>query len=138
MRHITIGFLTLAVALGPAAASAASRFDGNWSTTITCENARDALGYTLHFASTVTNGVLHGVYGTPGQASSLQIDGTLTPAGAVSVLAQGRTGSKEFVPGRDTPRGSPYAYHLMVQFNGNAGSGRRTEGRPCTAEFTRP
>jgi len=139
MRSYTKHFLPLIAALlpGTALAAAPSRFDGNWATTVSCSSIRDALGYNFHFMSTVTNGVLHAVYGAPGQPVSLQIDGTIGPDGRSRLLAQGRTGSREYVPGRDTPRGTPYSYFIDAQFNGSAGSGSRVEGRPCTIEFTR-
>lgn len=122
---------------GTALAAGPSRFDGNWFTTVSCAGIRDALGYNFRFTSSVSGGVLHGVYGSPGQPSSLQIDGTIGPDGRSRLLAQGRTGSKEYVPGRDTPRGTPYSYFIDAQFNGSSGTGSRVEGRSCTVAFTR-
>ena len=86
---------------------------------------------------TVSNGVLHGVYGSPGQPVSLQIDGNIGPDGQSRLLAQGHTGAKEFVPGRDTPRGTPYSYFVDAHFSASFGNGTRVEGRPCTIQFAR-
>ena len=130
--------LAALILLCPAVARAATTaFDGNWATTLSCSNIRDALGYNFHFMSTVSNGVLHGVYGSPGQPVSLQIDGNIGPDGQSRLLAQGHTGSKEFVPGRDTPRGTPYSYFVDAHFSASFGNGTRVEGRPCTIQFAR-
>src|ERR1700739_709618 len=55
---------------GALSAAGTQRFDGTWQTTVSCEGARDALGYSFRFTSTVTHGVLHGLHGTAGQHSS--------------------------------------------------------------------
>jgi hypothetical protein len=137
MRHPTCLAAALIVMTASSAIFAADgqRFDGTWWTTVSCSAARDALGYAFRFPSFVKNGVLHGVHGTPGEASSLQIDGTIRPDGTGKLFATGRTGSKEFVPGRDTPRGTEYSYSIDVQFAGSAGTGTRIEGRPCSYQF---
>ena len=93
---------------GVASAADTPRFDGSWLTTVSCAAVRDALGYSFRFVSTVNDGVLHGLHGTLGEPGSLQIDGTIGPDGTGKLYASGRTGSKEFVPGRDTPRGTEY------------------------------
>jgi hypothetical protein len=111
------------------------RFDGSWQTTVSCAAARDALGYSFRFVSTVTNGVFHGLHGTAGQPSSLQIDGKIRPNGKGELYATGRTGSKEFVPGRDTPRGTEYSYSIEAHFTVSEGTGVRIEGRPCSLHF---
>ncbi len=133
--------VTVPLVLLPASASLAqnarSSFDGDWLTTVSCANYRDALGYSYQFVSTVKDGALHGVHGTEGQPSSLVIDGTIAPDGKASLYAKGRTGSKEYVPGRDTPRGTEYGYNIDAHFEGATGSGTRVEGRPCTFKFTK-
>jgi len=80
---------------------------------------------------------LHGLHGTEGQPSSLKIDGTIAPDGTSKLYAIGHTGSKEYVPGRDTPRGTEYSYSIEAHFAGSTGSGRRVDGRPCTLAFTK-
>jgi hypothetical protein len=111
------------------------KFDGKWLTTVSCANYRDALGFSYQFVSTVTNGVFHGVHGNEGEPGSLVIDGTIPADGKAALYAKGRTGSKEYVPGRDTPRGTEYGYNIDAHFEGTTGSGTRAEGRPCSLKF---
>ncbi len=118
-------------------ASDTQRFDGKWVTTVSCEPARGALGFSYQFTSTVSDGVIHGLHGTEGQPGSLQIDGTIPPDGSAALYAKGRTGSKEFVPGRDTPPGTEYGYNIKAHFDASTGSGTRVEGRPCTLKFVK-
>jgi hypothetical protein len=118
-------------------ASDTQRFDGNWLTTVSCPNVRDALGYSFQFVSTIKDGVFHGLHGTDGEPGSLQIDGTIPPDGNASLYAKGRTGSKEYVPGRDTPRGTEYGYNIEAHFDASTGTGTRVEGRPCSLKFTK-
>ena len=120
-----------------ASAAGPQRYDGSWQTTVSCAAARDALGYSFRFVSTVKNGVLQGLHGTPGQASSLQIDGTIEADGSGKLYAKGFTGSKEYVPGRDTPRGTEYGYDIDAHFEQSSGTGTRTEGRPCSYQFSK-
>ncbi len=104
MRHaIKILPVFLLLLLAFASADDKQKFDGNWQTTLSCPNFRDALGYSYQFVSSVKDGVIHGVHGTEGQPTSLVLDGKISPDGKASLYAKGRTGSKEYVPGRDTP-----------------------------------
>ena len=139
MRRLT----PLAIILGallvanPSPAQNANSFDGKWLTTLSCENYRDALGFSFQIPATVKDGAFHGVHGTEGEPGSLVIDGTIAPDGKATFYAKGRTGSKEYVPGRDTPRGTEYGYNINARFYGAAGSGTRVEGRPCTFKFAK-
>ena len=138
MRPAISSVAVLAVLLAsPSPAQNPSSFDGQWQTTVSCSNYRDALGYSYQFVSTVKDGTLHGLHGTEGQPGSLVIDGTIAPDGKASLYAKGRTGSKEFVPGRDTPRGTEYGYNIDAHFEGATGSGTRVEGRPCSFKFAK-
>jgi hypothetical protein len=110
-------------------------YDGKWLTTVSCENARDALGYSFRFVSEVKDGNLRGLHGTEGQPSSLLIEGKIDADGAAKLYATGRTGSKEYVPGRDTPRGTEYSYSIEAHFKGAKGTGKRVEGRACSFQF---
>ena len=111
------------------------RFDGKWQTTVSCDASRGALGFSYQFISVVKDGNLHGIRGTVGQPSSLALDGTIGDDGAGKLYAEGLTGSKEFVPGTDTPRGTSFGYHVRAHFDARHGEGTRVEGRPCTLEF---
>jgi hypothetical protein len=125
----------LALMVLPAVSVAEDRFDGKWLTTVSCEAARDALGYSFRFVSQVKNGKFRGLYGNEGKPSSLLIEGTVSPDGTGKLYATGRTGSKEYVPGRDTPRGTEYSYSIDAHFKGGVGTGTRVEGRPCSLQF---
>jgi hypothetical protein len=117
--------------------AAESKFDGNWLTIVSCANYRDALGFSYQFVSTVKDDVFHGVHGTEGEPGSLVIDGKIPDDGKASLYAKGRTGSKEYVPGRDTAKGTEYGYNIDAKFDGTSGTGRRIEGRPCTLKFSK-
>ncbi len=110
-------------------------YDGKWLTTVSCESARDALGYSFRFVSEVKDGNLRGLHGAEGQPSSLLIEGKIDADGTAKLYATGRTGSKEYVPGRDTPRGTEYSYSIEAHFKGTKGTGTRVEGRPCSFQF---
>jgi hypothetical protein len=127
--------LTLVFAPGTSSASDLHRFDGRWLTTVSCSAVRDALGYSYRFAGDVKEGKFYGLHGTKDEAGYLEIDGIIEPDGNGKLYAQGRTGSKEFVPGRDTPRGTEFGYHIDARFEESKGSGVRLEGRPCTLQF---
>ena len=135
--HKTLSTFAVLFLLGASFAADKQRFDGDWMTTVSCPAARDALGYSYRFTSTVKDGVLHGLHGTEGQPGSLELDGTITPDGTAPLYAKGRTGSKEYVPGRDTPRGTEYGYNVDAHFSGASGSGTRVEGRPCSFKFAK-
>ena len=128
---VSIFMASLSLAQGPGS------FDGKWITTVSCANYRDALGYSYQFVSTVKDGAFHGMHGTEGEPGSLVIDGTIAPDGKAALYAKGRTGSKEYVPGRDTPRGTEYGYNIEAQFEAATGSGKRVEGRPCSLKFAK-
>lgn len=127
--------MSIALIILPAGSIAEEHFDGKWLTTVSCEGARDALGYSFRFVSEVKNGHFRGLHGTEGKPSSLLIEGTVSGDGSAKLYATGRTGSKEYVPGRDTPRGTEYSYSIEAHFKDATGSGTRVEGRPCSLQF---
>lgn len=124
------------VAAGARADEAHGRFDGVWMTIVSCTNSNGALGYSFEFPSTVRDGVLHGEKGTKGEPGWLQLDGRIQPDGSADLYASGLVGAAPYAVGQ-RPAGSAYGYHLETRFTGDSGSGRRVEGRPCTATFTR-
>jgi hypothetical protein len=127
--------VVIALLILPGVLLAGESYDGKWLTTVSCESARDALGYSFRFVSEVKDGNLRGLHGTEGQPSSLLIEGKIDADGAAKLYATGRTGSKEYVPGRDTPRGTEYSYSIEAHFKGAKGTGKRVEGRPCSFQF---
>jgi TIR domain-containing protein len=117
-------------------ATAGKAFDGTWQTTYTCPAAGSALGFSFQFNSQVKDGVIHGVHGTPGERSSLVLDGKLQSGGDAAMTAKGVVGSATFAVGGQ-PGGTPYAFHATAHFDRNAGNGHRIEGRPCDLTFTK-
>jgi hypothetical protein len=135
MRSATGVLAAIALMVLPAVSPSEEGFDGKWLTTVSCEGARDALGYSFRFVSEVKNGNFRGLHGTEGKPSSLLIEGKVGADGSGKLYATGRTGSKEYVPGRDTPRGTEYSYSIEAHFKGTTGTGTRVEGRPCSFQF---
>jgi len=129
--------LVLSFLLNVSFASDKQRFDGKWVTTVSCPAARGALGYSYQFTSTVTDAVLNGLHGVEGEPGSLQIDGTISPDGNSSLYAKGRTGSKEYVVGKDTRVGTEYGYNIEAHFGDSTGTGTRVEGRFCSLKFVK-
>jgi hypothetical protein len=117
-------------------ATAGKAFDGTWQTTYTCPAAGSALGFSFQFNSQVKDGVIHGVHGTPGERSSLVLDGKLQSGGDAAMTAKGVVGSATFAVGGQ-PGGTPYAFHAVAHFDHNAGNGHRIEGRPCDLTFAK-
>jgi hypothetical protein len=113
------------------------RFNGKWETTVSCEPSRGALGFSYRFIGEVKDGQYHGLHGTEDHPGYLYVEGTLYDDGTAKLYAKGMTNSKEFVPGRDTPAGTEFGYHVNAQFNERKGTGTRVEGRPCSYEFER-
>jgi hypothetical protein len=126
----------LAAVLLPCLAHAqdANRFDGKWTTTVTCKNVKNP-GGPVRFTTEVIDGVLAGQFGADDAPGFLRIDGKVTPAGVGHIYANGRTGAAESVAGRDIPAGSEYKYYVQAKFEGKAGSGNRVEGRACAFKF---
>jgi hypothetical protein len=115
------------------------RFDGSWNTTVTCEARGGALGYTLHFVSTVSGGVLHGERGTQGQPGYLAIDGRIG-GGDARLTASGNTASAAYTHGPVKTEGEAYSYEVKSHFAETEGKGERSTGlgiigRPCHWTF---
>src|ERR1017187_8990318 len=132
MQRATVFLAALTSVVLPRVSLAGEQFDGKWLTTVSCEAARDALGYSFRFISVVKDSNFRGLHGTEGEPSSLLIEGKVASDGVGKLYATGRTGSKEYVPGRDTPRGTEYSYSIEAHFKGPTGTGTRIEGRPCS------
>lgn len=113
------------------------RFDGKWQTTVSCDPSRGALGFSYRFESVVKDGNFRGLHGTENEPGFLLIEGTIDDDGIGKLYATGKTNSKEFVPGLDTPRGTEFGYHIKSEFHDKHGEGVRIEGRHCSLEFER-
>lgn len=120
---------------GPDHADRPTRFDGKWQTTVSCEPLRGALGFSYMAMGEVKRGHFHALHGTENQPGFLVIDGTIFEDGTGKLSANGMTGSKEYVPGNDTTRGTEYAYKIISHFDERHGEGKRVEGRACALEF---
>lgn len=142
MRATTFGLVLVAMlassAVAPAGAAGSdpAAFDGAWDVIAVCPPAGSAMGYTLQFTAEVKGGVLHGVYGTAGQASSLTLDGPIQPDGTAKFAAKGLTGNAVFTGGQANQ--VPYAYDVTATFKGSRGIGSRVGGtRTCNYSFQR-
>ncbi|MGO9339368.1 MAG: hypothetical protein ACLPY1_17870 [Terracidiphilus sp.] len=113
------------------------RFNGKWQTTVSCEPSRGALGFSYRFISEVKDGKLKGLHGTEDRPGYLYVEGVIEDDGAAKLYAKGQTNGKEFVPGRDTPPGTEFGYHVNAHFDEHKGTGSRVEGRACSYEFER-
>ncbi len=131
-------FFLLTMAAG--GQNAASRFDGTWNTTVTCDPKGGTLGYTWHFVSTVTGNVLHGERGSQGQEAYLAIDGKIGNNGKASLTASGVTAGSQYTHGPFKTEGENYSYDVKSEFTATEGKGERTTGlgivgRPCHRTF---
>jgi hypothetical protein len=131
------GIFAVFLLLLPGAARAGNTFDGKWLTTVSCDAFRDALGFSYRFVAVVKDGNFRGLHGAEREPGYLLIEGKIADDGTTKLYATDKTGSKEYVPGRDTPRGTEYGYHIKATFNGAEVSGTRVEGRPSTLEFVK-
>ena len=82
------------------AGDASHRFDGVWTTILSCPNSNGALGYSYQFTSIVRDGVLHGEKGDKGQPGWLQLDGEIMQEGSANLYVQGLVGAAPFAVGQ--------------------------------------
>jgi len=139
MRKVLFfGIILIAMAAG--GQGKASKFDGTWNTAMTCDAKGGTLGYTWHFLSTVTGGVLHGERGTKGQQAYLAIDGKIANDGKAKLTASGITAGAQYTHGPIKTEGEDYSYEVKAQFTATEGKGERSTGlgivgRPCHFTF---
>jgi hypothetical protein len=136
MKMMMRGVLLLIVLPALVTAAEDEKFDGNWETVLSCENAAGALGYSYKFPSIVKDGTLHGEKGKKGKPGFLQLDGKILADGSAKIYADGLVGASEAAVGR-RPKGTEYGYHIEAMFTQDSGSGKRVEGRPCSVTFTK-
>jgi hypothetical protein len=120
---------------GPGDHPHSNRFDGKWQTTVSCDASRGALGFSYRFLGEIKDGNFHGLHGTEGEPGYLLVNGSIEDDGTGRLYAEGMTGSKEFVPGTDTAKGTEFGYHVHVELHEKHGEGERIEGRHCSYEF---
>jgi len=134
------GVLAIIAAVLPSAAWAdppgVTRFDGAWTTTVSCPDSNGALGYSFEAPTQIKNGVLHGERMRPGEPGWLVLDGQIGPDGQAKLYAKGLVGAAPFAVGQ-RPKGTDYGYHVVARFEDARGSGTRVEGRHCELEFVR-
>jgi hypothetical protein len=136
-RYLVLAWWVMAMSVsGTRAEAAPGSFDGTWTTILSCANSNGALGFSFEFPSIVTGGVLHGEKGTKGEPGWLALDGPIQPDGAALLYVNGLVGAAPFAVGQ-RPAGTAYGYHVDARFSGDAGTGHRVEGRPCTVSFAR-
>jgi len=135
-----IELLALSLALIPAATVAApdatTRFDGVWTTTVSCPDTAGAMGFTYEAPTRIENGVFHAERMHEGEPGRLVIDGQISPDGHAVLSAKGLVGASLYAVGQ-RPKGTEYSYHVKAVFRDGAGTGTRVEGRHCDLTFTR-
>lgn len=141
--HMTRGVCLLAVCapLFLWAQAAGGRFDGNWTTNMSCEASEHMPAYSWTFAGTITNGAFHGQHGEEGGPGYLIVDGPINADGSAKLHAKGTV--QKGKAGLVTQlKGNKYDYYIEARFTETSGTGKRDEGagilgRPCTFAFTK-
>jgi hypothetical protein len=132
-----VGLCGLLMAVSAARADAPQpRFDGVWTTVLSCSAAAGALPYSYLFSSRVKDSVLHGERGIKGAPGWLHLDGRVLPDGSAGIAARGLVGKEQAAIG-ERPPGTPYSYRIEARFSDDSGTGHRVRGRICTVSFSR-
>lgn len=129
-----------ATATAPPAAPLRNRFDGLWDVVLTCPTEGAAGGYTYAFTAQVTDDVMRGQHGMPGEPGSLTIEGRLGADGSAVLAVSLRTGaaSRNVQAYKSAPPGTPYTYSAEAHFSETSGTGERLDGlRKCHYAFTK-
>ena len=142
MRKTVRLLIVCALILLPGISVAAERFDGNWSTKLTCPAKGNTEGYTWRFASVILNSNLRGEHGTAGEPGYLLIAGKIAEDGSAKLSANGIVASRKYARGVFAHKGEDYSYNIKAHFQDAAGTGTRDTGlgvigRPCTFDFTK-
>ncbi|MGP8035275.1 MAG: hypothetical protein ACLPQ6_14180 [Steroidobacteraceae bacterium] len=136
MHKTLAGLGILLLAVGAHADESPAPFDGVWTTVVSCPAAGGALPYSYEFASTVTNGVLHGERGIKGAPGWLALEGRILPDGSADLSARGVVARERAAIGQRPP-GTPYRYRVDARFSGTSGAGHRVAGRSCEVSFNK-
>jgi hypothetical protein len=136
---VAIVCVASSVARAQPAAAGATRFDGDWTVTMSCPTNTEksaARGYKRQFPATVKDGMLRGEIGAVDAPGWLRLDGRIDGEGSARLDAHGRTGDPDYAVNQPPPS-SPYTFHIEARFDGARGTGRRLETRVCTFVFDR-
>jgi hypothetical protein len=122
----------------PAGTSDAGRFDGEWTSTMSCPATAKALGYAFDFIARVNGAHLHAQHLADGAPASMSLDGKIEPDGSALIDAKGYTGLREFNHGTGAP-GTPYVFKVAARFDGSSGAASVVlpAGRPCDFTFAK-
>jgi hypothetical protein len=142
MRKTIQFFMVCALFLVPTILQAGERFDGNWTTTLTCPPKGNTEGYTWKIPSVVSAGNFHAERGTAGEPGYLLIEGKIGGDGKAKLSASGIVTSRKYARGVFAHGGEDYNYDIKAQFQETQGTGTRDVGlgivgRPCTFDFVK-
>lgn len=142
MRRAAKLLIACSLIFVPGISTAADRFDGNWSTKLTCPAKGNTEGYTWKFPGVIQNSSFRGEHGTAGEPGYLLIEGKIAADGSAKLSANGVVVSRKYARGVLTHKGEEYSYDIKAQFKETEGTGLRNEGlgivgRPCTFEFVK-
>ena len=142
MRKAVRLLTVCALILLPGISVAAERFDGNWSTKLTCPAKGNTEGYTWRLASVILNSKFRGERGTAGEPGYLLIEGKIAQNGSAKLSANGIVASRKYARGVLAHKGEEYSYDIKAEFKEAEGTGVRNEGlgivgRACTFEFVK-
>lgn len=131
-----------ALILAPAASVAGGRYDGNWTTNLSCEAHGQGEAYKWEFPSTIKDNNFHGVHGEPDGPGYLLIEGKIADDGSAKLSAKGTVVTQQHAHGVFAMKGNNYSYTIKAQFGDAKGTGTRDEGagilgRPCSFELTK-
>lgn len=120
---------------------AGGRFDGAWTTTMSCDASTNMPAYKWTFVGTVASSNFHGQHGEQGGPGYMVMDGPIGPDGSAKLHAKGTV--QKGKAGLITQlKGNKYDYYVDAKFTDTSGAGKREEGagilgRPCSFLFTK-
>jgi hypothetical protein len=129
-------FLFVAATLLATTSAQAASFDGEWTVTQACPDAKEAKGYTIHYPATVKGAEIHGQFRKVGETPSMTLTGTIQPDGTAAITVTGLTGNPKYSL-KNVATGSPVNFSVTGKFDDGKGTGTRTSGRPCNFTFVK-
>ncbi len=131
-----IGAILALAAADPALGAGATPFDGVWTVAVDCASIGDVEGYNWRFQAVVSSGFMSGFYRSETTSAIGHITGRIRPDGGALLTMVGRTGPEQRSFGHPRP-GAPFHYTVDAHFDGQSGSGKRNEQRPCALTFNK-